>query len=136
MSEPSRLRWRHTWPSGGPDFALERGRDDRAPEIIGRVRHETMAWGRRVWTWSLTCGVRPVGVPTPVTATHGVEDEKQAACDALKAAWAKEEAFRAELRALIEAEPRAWSLQMREHVLHGQPEPPWQRCNLPGESRG
>lgn len=121
----SALTWHHTYPDDpGFGLSLHRAREGE-PEIIGTVRRHHRSGTadiREGWSWSLTCSFPPVGIAKPAFAKSGFEEGQRAARDALVAAWRKEEAWRAEVRASegFESLPRP----LREIVTHGQPVPP------------
>ncbi|MCE4223374.1 hypothetical protein HCU64_06390 [Methylobacterium sp. C25] len=126
------LRWRHTWPEKGEDFVLLRERDpaaDPEPEHIGRIHSHAKsqyAERRRGWSWSLTCATKFVGIPKPAFAASGFEGTKQEAADALKAAWAQEEAWRAEALATVDFSGMPPNVE--RCLRHGQPTPAkWSR---------
>ncbi len=94
MSDPDAEVWRHTFEPG-PDFTLEvRG------QIIGRVhRIDTKPTPPR-WFWTITCVRQFVGMTKPSKTDSGYVDTKEEAVEALRAAWALERDWRAEMRAL------------------------------------
>lgn len=118
------LSWRYTFGRVGPDFVLIRARSGDEPETIGRVKTELRsahADKREVWTWSLTCFHLPNHPPRVTPVTSGIEDTDRAARDALVAAWRREEAWRAEMRARPDF--HELSPYTRAFVTHGQPVP-------------
>ena len=131
------LHWRHAFGDVGPDFVLERDRSNDEPEIIGRVwRNDGYSFGERHigWEWSLTCyhlPTRPVRVKPVSSGSEPTEREGRAA---LIAAWRREEAWRAEVRALPEF--HELSPYTRSFVTHGQPTPAkWKpgSCGFPDD---
>lgn len=88
--------WRYTFEPG-PDFTLEvRG------QIIGRVlRNDTLpAAATARWFWTITCVRQFVGMTKPSKTGSGYVNTKAAAVGALRAMWALERDWRAEMRAL------------------------------------
>ncbi|CAO4178744.1 hypothetical protein [Methylorubrum populi] len=88
--------WRYTFKPG-PDFSLSvRG------QIIGRVlRIDTMpAETTARWFWSITCVRQFIGLTKPSKTDSGFCLTKEEAVAALRAAWALERDWRAEMRAL------------------------------------
>lgn len=86
--------WRHTFEPG-PDFTLEvRGL------VIGRVFREDTKPTPPRWFWTITCVRQFVGQTKPSRAGSGYCETKQEAIEALRAAWALERDWRAEMRAL------------------------------------
>ncbi|CAO4156510.1 hypothetical protein GPNCGGLF_LOCUS4927 [Methylorubrum aminovorans] len=94
VSDPDAEVWRHTFEPG-PDFVLEvRG------EIIGRVhRNDTIPAPPR-WFWTVTCVRQFVGMTKPSKTESGFRHTKEKAVEALRAMWALERDWRAEMRAL------------------------------------
>lgn len=95
-SDPDAEVWRYT-SEPGPDFTLEvRG------QIIGRVhRIDTMpASATARWSWTITCVRQFVGMTKPSRTESGFRHTKEEAVEALRAAWALERDWRAEMRAL------------------------------------
>lgn len=94
--DPDAEAWRYTFEPG-PDFSLSvRG------EIIGRVlRIDTMpAAVTARWFWSISCVRQFVGMTKPSKTDSGLCHTKAEAIEALRAAWALERDWRAEMRAL------------------------------------
>lgn len=94
MNDPDAEVWRYTFEPG-PDFTLEvRG------QIIGRVQRNDVMPGGSKWGWSITCVRQFIGMTKPSKTDSGYVDTKQEAVEALRAAWALERDWRAEMRAL------------------------------------
>lgn len=127
VEAPPGLRWRHIWETEGPDFVLVRDRDGDEPECLGRVMKDTKAGLhglREGWGWSLTCAWPMAAMPRPTFQLAGFEPSKGEAVGALLGAWAREMERRAEMRAMINAEPeRPWSPYVRRFVVEGVPTP-------------
>lgn len=94
MSDPDAEVWRHTFEPG-PDFTLEvRG------IVVGRVyRNDTIPAPPR-WYWTITCVRQFVGMTKPSKTDSGFCHTKAEAVEALRAAWALERDWRAEMRKL------------------------------------
>ena len=94
MREPNAEVWRYTFEPG-PDFSLSvRG------EIIGRVQRDDTKATPPHWGWSITCVRQFVGMTKPSKTDSGYCETKQEAVEALRAAWALERDWRAEMRKL------------------------------------
>ncbi|MGA4555141.1 hypothetical protein [Methylorubrum aminovorans] len=94
MSDPDAEVWRYTFEPG-PDFSLSvRG------EIIGRVQRDDTIATPPHWGWSITCVRQFIGLTKPSRTDSGYVETKQEAVEALRAAWALERDWRAEMRAL------------------------------------
>ncbi|BAU91142.1 hypothetical protein MPPM_2537 [Methylorubrum populi] len=94
MSDPDAEVWRYTFEPG-PDFTLEvRG------QIIGRIVRDDVMPGGSKWGWSITCVRQFVGMTKPSKTDSGYVDTKAEAVEALRAMWALERDWRAEMRAL------------------------------------
>lgn len=94
MTDPDAEVWRHTFEPG-PDFTLEvRG------IVVGRVyRNDTIPAPPR-WYWTITCVSQFVGVSKRSKTDSGFRHTKEEAIEALRAAWALERDWRAEMRKL------------------------------------
>lgn len=94
MTDPDAEVWSHTFEPG-PDFTLEvRG------IVVGRIyRNDTIPAPPR-WYWTITCVRQFVGMTKPSKTDSGFRHTKEEAIEALRAAWALERDWRAEMRKL------------------------------------
>lgn len=93
MTDPDAEVWRYTF-APGPDFTLKvRG------QIIDRVLRTDVTPAGPIWERLINCVRQFVGMTKPGKIQSGNVDTKPEAIKALRAAWALERDWRAEMRA-------------------------------------
>lgn len=117
LSAP-RLEWRRTWPDSRNDFVLNAHHASGLIENVGRIHYCEVAHHTAddygLWYWSMyTNPGQPRFVVKPKWTKSGRCHTRQEAVDALKASWAREEAWRAELRRASTFTHGCWS---RNHL--------------------
>jgi len=94
VTDPDAEVWRHTFEPG-PDFTLEvRG------IVVGRIYRNDSIPAPPRWYWTITCVRQFVGMTKPSKTESGFRHTKEEAIEALRAAWALERNWRAEMRRL------------------------------------
>jgi hypothetical protein len=77
------LRWRHTWPTGGPDYSAsdpESGYDGP----VGRIMLDQKALQPDRWEWSMTAHLHGIQRDAKMS---GIEGSAKAAARQVEAAW-------------------------------------------------